>query len=91
MLLPPIVLLLILLPLAARVDTSSAQVPARVKPPLTHIDAESRTYVEAGAEAPLRGNGPLTGYGYFFSPGRTSSIRTSTCAWSSRRSTSHRS
>lgn len=66
LLLPLIVLLLILLPLAARVDTASAQVPARVKPPFTQVDAESRTYVEVGAEAPLRGNGPFTGYGYLF-------------------------
>src|SRR5712691_11723500 len=57
---------LILLPLAARVDTASAQVPVRVRPPFTQVDAESRTYVEAGAEAPLRGNGPVTGYGYLF-------------------------
>jgi hypothetical protein len=30
------------------------------------MDAESRTLFEAGAETPLRGNGPLTGYGYLF-------------------------
>jgi hypothetical protein len=28
------------------------------------MDAESRIHVEAGAETPLRGNGPLTGYVY---------------------------
>ena len=66
LLLPLMVPLLILLPLAARVDTASAQVPARVRPPFTQVDAESRAYVEAGVEAPLRGNGPLTGYGYLF-------------------------
>jgi len=58
--------LILLLLLSALVDIASAQVPARVETPYTLIDAESRTYVEAGVESPLRGNGPLTGYGYFF-------------------------
>ena len=57
---------LIMLLLAARVDTVSAQVPTRVETPYTLIDTESRTYVEAGAEAPLRGKGLFTGYGYLF-------------------------
>jgi len=54
------------LALGARVDTTSAQVPARVETPYTLMDAESRRIFEVGAETPLRGNGPLTGYGYFF-------------------------
>ena len=57
---------LILLLLSAPVDIASAQVPARVETPYTLIDAESRTYIEGGVETPLRGNGPLTGYGYLF-------------------------
>jgi len=57
---------LILLLLSAPVDIAFAQVPARVETPYTLIDAESRTYFEAGVETPLRGNGPLTGYGYIF-------------------------
>lgn len=57
---------LILLLLSAPVDSASAQVPARVETPYTLIDAESRAYIEGGVETPLRGNGPLTGYGYFF-------------------------
>jgi hypothetical protein len=61
-----IVLPIILLLPAARVDTVSAQVPARVETPYTLIDAESRTFIEGGVETPLRGNGPFTGYGYFF-------------------------
>lgn len=61
-----IVLPLTLLPLAAAVETVSAQVvPARVETPYTLIDAESRTYIEGGVATPLRGNGPLTGYAYF--------------------------
>jgi hypothetical protein len=61
-----IVFPLALLALASPVDTVSAQVPARVEIPYTLMDAESRTYIEGGAETPLRGNGPLTGYGYLF-------------------------
>ena len=57
--------LLILLLISAPVDIASAQIPARVETPYTLIDAESRAYIEGGAETPLRGNGPLTGYGYF--------------------------
>ena len=57
---------LILLLLSAPVDSASAQVPARVETPYTLIDTESRAYIEGGVETPLRGNGPLTGYGYFF-------------------------
>jgi hypothetical protein len=55
---------MLILPLS--VDIGSAQVPARVETPYTLIDAESRTYIQAGVESPLRGNGPLTGYAYFF-------------------------
>ena len=58
--------LLILLLLSAAVDITSAQVPARVETPYTLMDDEKRTYIQAGAESPLRGNGPLTGYGYLF-------------------------
>ena len=57
---------LTLLALAARVDTGSAQVPARVAAPYTLMDDGDRLNLEFGAETPLRGNGPLTGYGYFF-------------------------
>ena len=57
---------LTLLALAARVDTGSAQVPARVAVPYTLMDDGDRLNLEFGAETPLRGNGPLTGYGYFF-------------------------
>ncbi len=56
----------ILLPLSAAVDIAFAQVPARVETPYTLMDAESRTYIQGGVETPLRGNGPLTGYGYLF-------------------------
>ncbi len=61
-----ILFLLTVFALGARVDTTSAQVPARVETPYTLMDAESRRIFEVGAETPLRGNGPLTGYGYFF-------------------------
>ena len=57
---------LTLLALAARVDTGSAQVPARVAAPYTLMDDGDRLNLEFGAETPLRGNGPFTGYGYFF-------------------------
>jgi hypothetical protein len=60
-----IVLVLLVVPLlVGRVDTASAQVRSRIGTAFTMIDAESRTYFEAGAEAPVRGNGPLTGYPY---------------------------
>jgi hypothetical protein len=58
--------LLILLLLSGAVDIASAQIPARVGTPYTLMDDEKRTYIQAGAETPLRGNGPLTGYGYLF-------------------------
>ncbi len=58
----PLMLLLFSLPL----DIASAQVPARVAPPYTLMDAETRTYIEGGVEVPLKGNGPTTGYGYLF-------------------------
>ena len=57
---------LILLLLSVPVGIASAQFPARVGTPHTLMDAESRTYLEGGAETPLRGNGPLTGYAYLF-------------------------
>lgn len=52
------------LPLAS--TPSPAQVPARVAPPYTLMDDESRLYFQFGAETPLEGNGPFTGYGYLF-------------------------
>ena len=58
--------LLLLLLLSAPVDIASAQLPARVETPYTLMDKESRTYIQVGVESPMRGNGPLTGYGYFF-------------------------
>ena len=58
--------LLLLLLLSAPVGIVSAQVPARVETPYILNDAESRTFFEGGVEYPLRGNGPLTGYGYLF-------------------------
>lgn len=57
---------LILVRLSGPVDIASAQVPAPVETPYTLIDDESRTHFEGGVEAPLRGNGPLTGYVYAF-------------------------
>ena len=49
------------------VDLASAQIPARVAPPYTLMDDETRTYIEGGVEVPLKGNGPTTGYAYLFS------------------------
>ena len=63
---PVMVAPLTLLLLSAPVDVASAQIPAPVETPYTLIDAESRLHFEAGAEAPLRGNGPVTGYAYAF-------------------------
>ena len=57
---------LMLLALGALVDIGAAQIPARVETPYTVMDAETRTYLQAGIENPARGNGPLTGYGYLF-------------------------
>jgi hypothetical protein len=57
---------LILLLLSAPAGIASAQLPAGVEMPYTLIDDKSRTYIEGGVETPLRGNGPLTGYGYLF-------------------------
>jgi hypothetical protein len=57
---------LILLLICAPAHIASAQLPARVETPYTLIDAESRTFIEGGVETPLKGNGPLTGYGYLF-------------------------
>jgi hypothetical protein len=61
-----IAVLMWLLLSAPVVDIASAQVPVPVYPPYTLIDAETRSYVEGGIEVPLKGNGPLAGYGYFF-------------------------
>ena len=63
---PVVVAPLILLLLSAPVGIASAQLPARVETPYSLMDAESRTFLEGGIETPLRGNGPLTGYGYLF-------------------------
>ena len=63
---PVMIAPLILLFPSQSVDIASAQVPARVETPYTLMDAESRTLLEGGAETPLRGNAPLTGYGYLF-------------------------
>jgi hypothetical protein len=56
---------------SASVHVAGAQVavpglPVPVDTPYTLIDDESRLHFEVGAEAPLRGNGPLTGYIYAF-------------------------
>ncbi len=59
------VVVLVLL-LSALVDSAAAQLPARVGTPYSLMDAESRAFIQAGVESPLRGDGPLTGYGYFF-------------------------
>jgi hypothetical protein len=60
----PLMLLLLCAPV---VDIASAQIPAPVATPYTLMDAETRTYIEGGIETPLKGNGPVTGYGYLFS------------------------
>jgi hypothetical protein len=70
----PVLLLPLLLVLTGDVDGVSAQdatpvitpVVTPIETPYTVIDDESRTWVQGGAEAPLRGNGPLTGYAYLF-------------------------
>ena len=61
----PVASVLLLL-LFASIDIASAQLPARVETPYTLMDAESRTFLEGGIETALKGNGPLTGYGYLF-------------------------
>ena len=61
-----VVLSVVLLPLAACVDTASAQLPARVATPYTLMDDETRLQLQGGVETPARGNGPWTGYGYLF-------------------------
>jgi hypothetical protein len=63
---PVVIAPLVLLLLSAPADIASAQIPARVETPYSLIDAESRTFIEGGIETPLKGNGPLTGYGYLF-------------------------
>jgi hypothetical protein len=63
---PVLVVPLILLLLSVPAGIAFAQLPARVETPYTVMDAESRTFIEGGVEYPLRGNGPLTGYGYMF-------------------------
>ena len=62
----PVLLLSLILVLIGDVHAVSAQVIAPIGTPYTLIDAESRTRFEVGAEGPLRGNGPLTGYAYVF-------------------------
>ena len=66
-----IVVLLTLLPLVAGIDTVPARTPA----------------IPARIEFPLRGAGPLTGYAYIFLTRPHFSMRTSTCARSSRQAT----
>jgi hypothetical protein len=63
---PAAVSSLLLLLRSASTDIVSAQLPAKVETPYTLMDAESRTFLEGGIETPLKGNGPLTGYGYLF-------------------------
>ena len=62
----PVLLLPLILVLIGDVHAVSAQVTAPIGTPYTLIDAESRTWFEVGAEGPLRGNRPLTGYAYVF-------------------------
>ena len=62
----PVLILPLILVLTGDIDRVSAQVSAPIQTPYTLIDAESRTRFEIGAEGPLRGNGPLTGYAYVF-------------------------
>jgi hypothetical protein len=57
--------------LSAPVPITYAQVsapglPVPLETPYTLMDDESRLHFEVGAEGPLRGNGPLTGYIYGF-------------------------
>jgi len=63
-------LLVLILPLlfvvTGLVAGVSAQVVVPVDTPYTLIDAEGRTQLQVGAEGPLRGNGPFTGYAYLF-------------------------
>jgi len=59
-----VLILPLVLVLTGDVDGVSAQVIAPSETPYTLIDDESRTRLEVGAETPLRGNGPLTGYAY---------------------------
>src|SRR2546430_17418245 len=62
----PVLILPLILVLTGDIDRVSAQAIAPIQTPYTLIDAESRTRFEVGAEGPLRGNGPLTGYAYVF-------------------------
>lgn len=62
----PVLIPLMLGLLSVPAGIASAQFPAGVEMPYTLMDAESRTFIEGGVETPLRGNGPLTGYGYLF-------------------------
>jgi hypothetical protein len=68
---PALVAAISLALLSTHVALAPAQVPAPVLPvpletPYTLMDDESRLHFEVGAEAPMRGNGPLTGYIYGF-------------------------
>ena len=60
------VLILPLLLIAGSMTGVSAQVVAPIETPYTLIDAKTRTRLQLGAEGPLRGNGPFTGYAYLF-------------------------
>ncbi len=82
-----VVLSVALLSLAARVDPVSAQLPARVATPYTLMDDETRLQLQGGVETPLRGNVRGPGTATSSTPGRTSSMRTSTCGWSFLRAT----
>lgn len=88
---PVLVVLLILLLLSASTGTVSAQLPAKVETPYTLMDPERRTFLEGGIETPLKGNGPLTGYGYLFFTRPHFLDEDLYLAWSSRPATSSRS
>lgn len=61
-----VLILPVLLVVAGDIGGVWAQITVPVEPPYTVMDAERRTRFEVGVEAPLRGNGPLSGYGYVF-------------------------
>jgi hypothetical protein len=60
----PILIPLLFLVLTGDVNGVFALVIRPIETPYTLMDPKSRTRFEVGAEAPLRGNGPLTGYAY---------------------------
>ena len=57
---------LLFLVLTGDVNGVSALIIRPIETPYTLMDPKSRTRFEVGAEAPLQGNGPLTGYAYVF-------------------------